>query len=169
MFLVAAANWAAGTRSAAETDARAQAAIVTAMTLVNGYADAGTWVLVQHSRGPDDTHLVSIHTKTARSLPEAAAIDPPPTLLARVTCTRRQGAQVDYAGNPAGATGNEAACRAAVAYRAQQGWLPGGFWMNCEREKDQFRVFFSTQPNRWPGDHCTITISKSGLRFRGGA
>lgn len=167
--VVALASWAAPAQGAAKTDARTQAAIVTALALVNGYADEGTWVLVQHSSGADDTHTVSIFTKTARNMPEATSTNEPPSLLARVTYPRRRGAEVEYPGAPVAATGNEEACRAAAAYTAQQGWLTSGFWMHCVRDKDQVRVFFSPVPNRWPGDHHTIMISKSGLRFIGGA
>ena len=168
LLLAATAPWAADAQKTPETDAPAQAAIVTALSLVNGYATSGTWVLVQHQRGSNDTHIVSIRTNTARTLPEAASPNSPPTLLARVTSTRRRGAQVEYPAGPVLATGNEEACRAAVAYRAQQGWLPGGFWMKCDRTEDEARVFFMTEPNRWPGDHWSITISKAGLRFIGG-
>ena len=159
----------AGAERRGELAASEQAAVVTALTLVNGYALPNQYVLVKHESVAKDTHRITIWVKSAKNLPEAHATDVPPTLLAVVETSRRKGAQVKYEGERLPASGNEAACRAAVAYRAQQGWLPSGFWMTCSARADERRVFFWTEPNRWPGDHCTVYVSDSGIRYMGGA
>jgi hypothetical protein len=148
--------------------AAAQSAVVTALTLVEGYALSNQYVLVQCETGAPDTYRISISVKRGSSLPELSGNDPA-IPFAVVETTRREGAKVKYQSQPTSPSGNEGACRAAVAYRAQQGWLPSGFWMSCDMDKNARFVFFSTQPNRWPGDHCTIYISTSGIRFIGGA
>jgi hypothetical protein len=134
--------------------------------LVDGYALPNQYVLVRHEGASNDTHRITIRVKSAKNLPEAHATDVPPTLLAVVETSRRKGAQVTYPDKRLPPSGNEAACRSAVAYRAQQGWLPSWFWMTCGVDGDRRRVFFST--DRYPGDHCTIVVSDSGIRFIGG-
>ena len=148
--------------------APAQTAVATALTLVEGYAFSNQYVLVQCQERTADTYRVSISVKTGRSLPEIDPTNAPPTLIAVVETTRRDGATVSYHSKKSAPSGNETACRAAVAYRAQQGWLPSGFWMTCDVDKDGRSIFFSTEPNRWPGDHCTVVVSDSGIRFIGG-
>lgn len=145
-----------------------QSAVVTALTLTQGYALSNQCVLVKHESAAEDTHRITVWVKSAQNLAEARAADVRPTLLAVVETSRRKGAQVKYQGERISPSGNEAACRSAVAYRAQQGWLPSGFWMTCRADGDGRRVFFSTEPNRWPGDHCTVVVSDSGIRFIGG-
>jgi len=157
-----------GAERQGDLTASEQSAVVTALMLVNGYALPNQYVLVKHENVAKDTHRITIWVKSAKKLPEAGATDVPPTLLAVVETSRRKGAQVKYQGKRLPPSGNEAACRAAVAYRAQQGWLPSGFWMTCNADGDKRRVFFHTEPNRWPGDHCTVYVSDSGIRYIGG-
>lgn len=151
-----------------ELTASEQAAVVTALSLVEGYACPNQFVLVKHERISEDSHRVLIWLKKASSLPEAQSPSVDPRLLAVVETTRRKGAQVDYQGKRVAPSENEAACRSAVAYRAQQGWLPSGFWMKCDVDGKDPRVFFHTEPNRWPGDHCAVIVSDTGIRFVGG-
>jgi hypothetical protein len=66
-------------------------------------------------------------------------------------------------------SGNEAACSSAITCLALKGSLPAGFWMDCHiKSKTSRDILFTTQPNRWPGDHCVVTISDSGIVFHGG-
>lgn len=160
-----------------------QSAVVTALTLVNGYARPNQYVLVKHERAANDTHRITIWVESVKDW----ANDVPPRRLAVVETSRpnmeeemteenvprivrdgRRGAQVKYQGERAPPSGNEAACRSAVAYLAQQGWLRSGFWMNCSADGDKHSVLFLPEPNLYPGDHCRIGVSDTEIRFKGG-
>lgn len=154
-------------REQGELSTVAQSAVVTALTVVEGYGSSEQHVLVQCQEGPADTYRVSISVRTG-TFAQGDAATKQATLLAVVETSSRGGATVKYRSKRNPASGNEAACRAAVAYRAQQGSLPSGFWMTCNVEKDVRRIFFWTEPNRWPGDHWHVSVSDSSLRFFGG-
>ncbi len=165
---IACAGLTAGAGDRGQLSVAAQSAVVTAVALVEGYAFSNQYVLVQCQEGTADTYRVSISVKTGNNLPEIHTTNSPAMLLAVVESTRREGTKVFYQNKRLPPSGNEPACRAAVAYRAQQGWLPAGFWMTCDLYKDARSIFFWTKPNRWPGDHCTVVISDSGIRVIGG-
>jgi len=173
-----------GAECQGQLTASEQSAVVTALTLVNGYALPNQYVLVKHESAAKDTHRITIWVKSAKNLAEAHATDVPPRRLAVVETSRpnmeeeiteenvstiawdgRRGAQVKYQGERTPPSGNEAACRSAVAYLAQQGWLPSGFWMNCGTDGDKRDVFFSTEPKdfrviKLPDCHRSTSVAK---------
>ena len=165
-ILVAWSAFAGGFDSLELTD-REQSAVVSAVMSIDGFAGTNQWVLIKAEKSTSGVERVTVWKKPAKNLSDATSTNKPPSLYATIWFSEWK-SDVHYEKKESGNSDMEGAVRQGVAFLAKQGWLPAGFWLTCDREESGFWLFFWTEPNRWPGDHCSIRVTGTSLEYRGG-